>query len=87
VREVAPEPEPVAPEPVPEPVVEAPPPAPEPAYTEPPVMPEPIYRRWWFIGGTAVAATALVVGLVVALQPDPVYRNTLTATFKRPAGN
>jgi hypothetical protein len=64
-----------------------------PPVVEQPVMPpdvfvqeeaKPIYKEWWFIGGGAVVGVAVVVVAVVALQPDPVYRNVFSASFKRP---
>lgn len=87
-----PPPPPAAAEPEPESVVlDAPPPAPlpePPAFTEPTVItedPKPIYREWWFIGGGVAVTAAVVTVAVIALQPAPVYRNTFSASFKRPA--
>lgn len=43
----------------------------------------PIYQEWWVIGGGAVVGAAVIAGVVWALAPEPVYRATLGATFKR----
>lgn len=43
----------------------------------------PIYQEWWVIGGSAVVGAAVIGAVVWALAPEPVYRATLGATFKR----
>lgn len=86
-------PEPVAPPPAPDAFVDTTPAPPPPvAFVDVPppladafleIEEKPIYKEWWFIGtGAAVGAVIIVAGIIAA-QPDPVYQNSFSASFKR----
>lgn len=50
-----------------------------------PAGPRPFYQQWWFYTAAGAVTAAVVTGVVIAAQPDPVYRNTVGTTVGRSA--